>query len=134
MHWTLKRSDNQETLQLHPQFAWADEYDWTPLAQSEPVYTLTGSMDIQQGTKKAGRPITLNGDNAYVTRATLEMLQTWATMPELELTLTHPKGQTYNVIFKRPAVSNIRVLGMDYMPADRGDDDKLHCNIGLLTI
>ena len=134
MHWTLKRSDNQETLQLHPQFVWADEYDWTALAQSNPVYTLTGSMDIQQGTKKAGRPITLNGDDAYISRADLKKLHAWASLPELEFTLTCPKGQNYQVIFSRPIMSNIRAFGMDYMPFDRGDDDKLYGTLHFLTI
>lgn len=133
MDWTLTRQDNNETIKLHEQFVWADEFDWTPLAQSDPVYTLTGSMDIQQGTKKAGRPITLNGDNTRTTRATIARLQAWASVPELSLTLTHPKGQSYPVIFARPAITGITPI-KQYRPLDDSDDDKYTLNLHFLTI
>lgn len=71
MHWILTRADTDEAVRLHPQFFWVDEFDWQALAQSDSVYTLTGAMDIQQGTKKAGRPITLNGDNTRTKRSDL---------------------------------------------------------------
>lgn len=134
MHWQLQPKDDPTILRLHPQFVWADEYDWTALAQSEPVYTLTGSVVIQQGTKKAGRPITLNGDNAYLPRADIKTLQAWAELPELEMTLIHPKGQAYRVIFARPTLSNIRAWGNDYRAFDMSDDDKMQCHVHLLTI
>lgn len=134
MYWTLKRNDTQEIIQLHQQFVWVDEFDWVALAQSEPVYTLTGAMDIQQGTKKAGRPISLNGDHAYVPRAVIAQLKDWAQAPELVMTLTHPKGQSFSVIFGRPAIDAIRVFGRAYMPIDTSDDDKFHCTIHLLTV
>lgn len=133
MHWTLTRQDNRQTLTLHPQMDWTDEYDWTALAQSEPVYTLTGAMDIQQGTKQAGRPITLNGDNAWTPRAELKTLQAWAEIPELEMTLTHPDGRQFKVIFNRPALNSIQAI-KNYRPIDQSDDDMFKVSLNFLTI
>lgn len=133
MDWTLTRQDNNETIKLHEQFVWADEFDWTELAQSNPVYTLTGAMIIQQGTKKAGRPITLNGDNTRTTRADLAKLQAWADVPELQMTLTHPKGKEYKVIFARPNITDINFI-KQYKPEDYEDEDKCTLNLHFLTI
>lgn len=131
--WQLIRNDTKQTLELHPQYTWADEYDWTPLAQSDPVYTLTGAMDIQQGTKKAGRPITLNGNKARITRGDVKMLQAWAIVPELILTLKHPNGQIFDVMFKRPFINNIKEI-KPYRPSDQSDYDNMTADIYLMTI
>lgn len=133
MNWILTRQDNRQMLELHSQFDWINEYDWTPLAQTDPVYTLTGAMDIQQGTKQAGRPITLNGDNAWTSRANVKTLQTWAKAPELEMTLQHPDGGTFKVIFSRPALDNIQAV-KNYKPADQTDNDPFRLNLHFLTI
>lgn len=131
MTWQL--STPTQTLHLHTQFIWADEFAWQALAQSDPVYTLTGAMDIQQGTKKAGRPITLNGDDTRTTRADLAKLQAWADIPELELSLRHPKGKEYKVIFARPAITDITPI-KQYRPIDDSDGDKYTFNLHFLTI
>lgn len=131
MNWQL--STPTDTLHLHPQFIWANEFDWQALAQSDPVYTLTGAMDIQQGIKKAGRPIILNGDDTRTTRADLAKLQTWADIPELEMTLTHPKGQRFGVIFNRPAITDITPI-TQYRPIDDSDDDKYTFNVHFLSV
>lgn len=133
MNWILKRNDNNQMLQLHTQYWWHDEYDWTPLTQSDPVYLLNGSMDIQQGIKKAGRPITLNGDNAWIKRKDINLLQNWAGVPELILTLTHPKGQNFSVIFARPFISEIRHF-VRYRPSDQSDDDNYQLNLHFITV
>lgn len=131
--WLLKRNDNQSTLKLHQQFYWSDEYDWTPLVQSNPVFLLSGAMDIQQGLKLAGRPITLKGDYAYITRGDVKLLQSWANVPELTLTLTHPNQQQYAVIFKRPFIDNIKAI-KPVRPNDELDNDKMTANIHLICI
>lgn len=90
-------------------------------------------MDIQQGAKKAGRPITLNGDNTRTKRSDLVKLQALSDVPELELILTHPKGKTYKVIFARPAMSNIKPI-KQYRPSDDSDEDKYALNLHFMTI
>lgn len=133
MSWTLKRNDDNSKIELHEQLWWIDEYDWTPLAQSDPVYTVTGSMNVQQGTKKAGRTITLDSTYAKFSREQIKTLQTWASVPELTLTLTHPNGQDYRVIFARPAISDIQAM-KPMKPADEDNDDWYQAKLHFLTI
>ena len=69
-------------------------------------YSLGGAAIIQQGTMLAGRPITLGGEWIWLPRATLLTLAVWADVPELEMTLSHPDGRSFNTCFARPALSN----------------------------
>lgn len=107
MKWTMTRKDTQAALELPLDMHWLDEFEWQALAQSAPEYTLGGAVVIQQGTKLAGRPITLGGEWIWLPRAVLVTLQAWADVPELEMTLAHPDGRSFNVCFARPALSNI---------------------------
>ncbi len=133
MSWILKRNDNGQTIDLHRQYMWSDEYDWSETAQSNPVYMFSGAMDIQQGTKKAGRPITLDCTHARITRGDVKTLQAWSNIPELQMTLTHPDGRTFNVAFRRPFIDQIKVI-IDLRPEDQSDSDKMTANIHLMTV
>lgn len=133
MTWQLKRKDNNAVLSLHKQYWWSDEYEWTSLAQSEPVYTLSGAMDIQQGTMLAGRPITLDCEHARIKRIDVQTLQNWSEVPELEMTLTHPDGRTFKVIFARPAIKDIKEV-KHHRPGDELPDDLFTANIYLMTV
>lgn len=133
MSWQLKRNDNQATLSLHNQYWWSDEYGWSSLKQSDPVYTLSGAMDIQQGTMLAGRPITLDCSKARIKRMDVETLQDWTMVPELTLTLTHPDGRTFDVMFAATALTDIVDI-KGYRPADQSPDDPFTANINLLTV
>ncbi len=130
--WQLKRNDNNEILKLHSQFDWIDEYEWTAIAQSNPVYTLTGSQIIQQGIKKAGRPITLDGTDTRTSRVDVETLQEWANISGLTMTLTHPKGKIYKVIFVRPFITNLQAK--KYRPSDQEGKDKFRFNLHFITV
>lgn len=99
-NWQLKRKDNNAVIELPQDLYWADEFDWSDLAQSNPVYTVGGAVVVQQGIKTAGRPITLTGQWVWLTRTDYQTLQTWSQVPELEMTLTHYDGRLFNVIFR----------------------------------
>ena len=133
MSWQLKRNDNQAVLELHSQYWWRDEYGWTSLKQSDPVVMLSGAIDIQQGTMLAGRPITLDCSKARIKRSELENLQDWSMVPELEMTLIHPDGRTYNVIFSRPAISDVDAI-KNYRAGDEQGNDMFKANINLMTV
>lgn len=133
MSWQLKRNDNQATLTLHKQYWWSDEYEWSSLKQSEPVYSLSGAMHIDQGTMLAGRPITLDSTHARLHRADVQLLQGWASVPEITMTLTHPDGRTFNVMFAATALTDIVDI-KGYRPADQSSDDPMTANINLLTV
>lgn len=98
--WKLTRHDTAEALTLPQDMQWTDEFDWTAVAQTAPVYALSGSLLVQQGVKLAGRPITLAGSWVWHPRATLAKLRDWADSPNLKMTLTHYDGRTFTVIFR----------------------------------
>lgn len=107
MHWKLTRKDTSDHVNLPEDMYWQDEFDWQALAQATPQYSLGGAVIVQQGTMLAGRPITLGGEWIWLPRATLLTLAAWADVPELEMTLSHPDGRSFNTCFARPALSNI---------------------------
>ena len=88
------------TVSLPEDLYWADEFNWTALVQTA-ERTITGALIIQQATRIAGRPVTLqpDGDSGWIPRGVLEQLRTWATIPQCEMTLTH-RGVTRQVIWR----------------------------------
>lgn len=92
-------------LPLPDDLLWADEHAWSPAVVSV-SYLLTGALLVQSATRQAGRPITLVGpsDMAWVTRATVATLHTWAAAPlgaasgRFELTLRD--ARVFTVAFR----------------------------------
>lgn len=132
MHWTLTRTDTDDVIKLHPQFEWVDEFDWTPIAQSEPVYTLTGAMALERGIKQAGRPITLDGKLAVLTHHTLKKLLGWAGLG-LALKLGCPDGRIFAVVFDRSPLSDVKEFVI-HRYSDKEGKDLYHATIRFLTI
>ena len=91
MHWTLTRKDNNERLELPARLRWTDEHDWQAIAQATPQYSLGGAVIVQQGTKLAGRPVTLGNEDQHnwLRKATITTLLAWADVPERNL--SHPR-------------------------------------------
>lgn len=88
-----------DSINLPEDLWWADETDWTPVAQGT-EYATTGSLMVDVSSKQAGQPITLVGDDqtAWVTRATVLALQELAADPGLEMTLV-VHSRTFTAIF-----------------------------------
>ena len=78
---------------------WADEFDWSPLAQQATEYSLTGALIVQQAVKQAGRPITLEGGRefAWLTRTEVAALKALLDAGE-EMTLTLHDARTFTVL------------------------------------
>lgn len=125
MHWTLK---DTQTIQLHPQFVWVDEFDWQASVSSEPIYTLTGAMIIETGIKKAGRPITLKGDDVWLDKALLVKL---FDLQGKTLTLGVPDGRIFDVLLKK--LTNVAPITR-YQKADETDTDQWRCDILMMTV
>jgi len=96
----LKRKDTGETIALPDDMQWQDELEWSAVAQAAPQRTLSGGLVIQQGVKQNGRPVTLAGDWAWHKKADLLRLREWGDVPELVMTLAHPDGRSFDVIFR----------------------------------
>lgn len=99
MNLILKRNDTQESIELPQDLRWIDEHDWSAIAQASPERTLSGSQIIQQGVKRAGRPITLSADNVWLPLSTVQKLRDWTDIAELKMTYTHYDGRVFDVIF-----------------------------------
>jgi len=111
---------------------WTDEFDWSPIQQSE-AYTLTGALVIESGKMLAGRPITLAGSetSAWASRATVKALYALLdTNPTLTLTLND--ARTFSVKFKHGAQPIQAKPIIDYNNPD--DSDIYALTIKLLTV
>jgi hypothetical protein len=58
----LKRNATNETVPLENGFLWSDEFDWKPIEQNQ-ERAIDGTLIIQEGKKKSGRPITLSASD-----------------------------------------------------------------------
>jgi len=89
-----------DALELPKDLTWVDEFDWTPVQQTE-TYTLTGALVLESGIKQAGRTITLSGNaSGWAERSLIKSLyaKLTATPP---LTLTLHDGRVFNVAFNQ---------------------------------
>lgn len=85
---TLTHAASSTSVTLPDALDWTDEYSWSPVQQSK-QYTTTGALLIEEGTKQAGRPITLQGsaDTTWCTRALVDQLHAWAHTAGIQLLL-----------------------------------------------
>lgn len=109
---TLTHTASSTTVTLPDALSWADEYTWSPVEQTK-TWTTTGALLIEEGTKQAGRPITLEGseDRTWCTRAVVDQLHAWAQTAGRVLVLTL-RGVAHNVTFdhERGALQGLPVL------------------------
>ena len=132
-YWQLKRKDNAAVMLLPQDMHWADEFDWSRIAQAAPQRTLSGGLVIQQGIKLNGRPITLTGEWAWHSRAALLTLRDWSDTPALEMQLMHYDGREFDVTFRlhESAMSNVEPVR--YTTPER-DGEPYRATINLMTI
>lgn len=114
----LQDNTSLQVVELANGLIWIDEFDWTPV-ESNVSYSLTGAQIIEQGTKQAGRPISLSPPDdtmGWMMRADLMVLKTWAQTAGRRMTLTI-NGDDYQVMFAsgnpitaKPAI-NLPVYG-----------------------
>lgn len=79
----LVNKQNGVVLELPYDLYPIDDLNWSAVVSSG-TYTLTGAFDVQQSTKKAGKPLTVqsNGDLGLVTRDVVNELHAWCSVPE----------------------------------------------------
>ena len=133
MTWQLKRKDTGETLALPADLQWQDEMDWSAVAQAAPQRTLSGALVIQEGAKLNGRPVTLAGDWAWHRRSDLLRLREWGDVPELVMTLAHPDGRSFDVIFRLHEKQFAKAEAVAFC-APETDDTPYLATINLMTV
>jgi hypothetical protein len=89
-----------DAITLPSDLIWTDEFDWTPVQQSE-NYSLTGALYLETGIKQAGRLITLTGgpDSAWIPRSTLAALYA-KLAAAAAMTLTLNDARSFSVVFR----------------------------------
>lgn len=100
----LIRKATSQTVPLEDGFLWSDEFDWKPIEQNQ-ERAVDGTLIIQEGKKKSGRPITLlskENSQGWVKRSVLSVIQDWSALQDEKFTLIfeypHDNRQ-FNVIF-----------------------------------
>lgn len=99
----LKRKATNETVPIEDGFLWSDEFSWKPIEQNQ-ERAVDGTLIIQEGKKKSGRPITLSPSDSqgWIKRSSLSILKDWSALQDEQFTLVfeypHDTRQ-FNVIF-----------------------------------
>lgn len=98
------RKLTNETVPIENGFLWSDEFAWKPIEQNQ-EFAVDGTLIVQEGKKKSGRPITLlskTDKQGWIKRAALSKLQDWSALQNEQFTLVfeypHDTRQ-FNVIF-----------------------------------
>ncbi|WP_278395329.1 hypothetical protein [Acinetobacter venetianus] len=98
------RKATNETVLLENGFLFSDEFNWKPVEQNQ-EYAVDGTLIVQEGKKKSGRPITLlskTEKQGWIKRAVLSVIQDWSALQDEQFTLVfeypHDTRQ-FNVIF-----------------------------------
>lgn len=112
-------------LSLPEGLVWTDEFGHDPLAAST-RRTVAGREVRQHGRKLAGRPVTLAGGDAWLTRTELLALRELAEAdPETPLSLTLEDGRTLAVYFRHEGSASEPALSAtplaDYADPGPGD-------------
>lgn len=103
----LVRKSTSETVSLEDGFLWSDEFEWKPIEQKL-ERAIDGTLIIQEGKKKSGRPITLqpaDQEMGWVQLKYLKTLYEWSLLQEqfrLEFEYPHD-NRHFNVIFNHEA-------------------------------
>lgn len=99
MKLTNKRT--REVIELPYDLYPIDDLNWSPVV-STTTYLLNGAYDVQQGVKKAGKPITLQSNESLglgaVTRDVVNSLHTQCAIPETFFTMQYEAdGETKEI-------------------------------------
>ncbi|WHP06756.1 hypothetical protein QLH32_04605 [Acinetobacter corruptisaponis] len=99
----LVRKATTEAVLIEDGFLWSDEFDWKPVEQNI-ERAIDGTLIVQEGKKKSGRPITLSPSDGqgWIKRSDLSTIQGWSALQDEQFTLIfeypHDNRQ-FNVIF-----------------------------------
>jgi len=120
---SITLADNAGSLTLNSDLAWVDEYNWHPVDQTV-ERTLTGAIIVSAAVRTKGRPITLQAtdeNSGWITKAALDALRNWATVPGKVLTLTL-SGTARTVMFRHDEGSAIEATPVVFYSDLTSDD------------
>lgn len=133
MNWQLTRTDTNDTVELPQDMQWIDEFGWSSVVQTEPTYSLSGSLLVQQGKRLAGRPITLTGEWVWHKRQTVATLLSWAEELNLPMTLKHYDGRVFSVCFRLHDTALGNVEAVQYATPENANE-RYVLTLNLMTV
>lgn len=97
---------------------WVDEFAWAAAKRSV-ERSITGAQIIDEATKVAGRPITLQGaqDQGWIRRATLLAVRALADVPGGQYQLTLATGEQFTVMFAPDEAIDAQPISRPELPA-----------------
>lgn len=127
-------------LRLPDGLVWADEFDWSPVAQATD-YSLSGALLLQESIKQSGRPITLKGQQdgnhytagvmrgqSFLGWSSLDALRAALMVANTTLTLTLHDGRTFRVTPRQEGDGPLKVeprpVFKSFAPATPGADTR----------
>lgn len=121
----LIRKATSEAVPLEDGFLWSDEFEWKPIEQKQ-ERAIDGTLIVQEGKKKSGRPITLqpaDQEMGWIKLKHLKTLYEWSLLQEqfqLEFEWPHDTRR-FNVIFNHEAGA-LEAKPVKNIPAVSEDD------------
>jgi len=90
-----------DTLTLPSELRWIDEYSWSAV-KSNIKYSLQGRRKVAEYSvyNEAGRPITLVGEDSWITKSDLDTLLSWSEDTDKQMTLTFHDSSVKYVRFR----------------------------------
>jgi hypothetical protein len=120
------------TIDLPGDIQWTDEFAWSPVVQQS-EYASDGTLILEETLRQAGRHITLStGAFALVSRATVDALRGWESMPGIQMTLVLADGVSRAVQWRRPGIQ--ARPWQDYHIAPPASDDPFTVTLNFLEI
>ena len=119
-------------IDLPPDLIWVDELTVSRVAQRS-KRSAFATLIVSAMQLSGGQPITLQGEgnSAWIERATLKQIKSWASVPGLRLQLDL-RGEAFTVIFDHGDADTTRAMGMDSVIdySDKQDND-YYCSLVL---
>jgi len=114
-----------EGITLPDDIIWSDEFAGFGVGQIV-TPTLTTALVVEEIAQVAGRAITLESDGAWVSRGTVQLLETLAATPldGTTLTLNWGDGRTFDVVFDRSSGGAIEA--QEVFPLAAADQTSSH--------
>ena len=119
-------------IDLPPDLIWVDELTASKVAQRS-KRSAFATLIVSAMQLSGGQQITLQGEgnSAWIERATLKQIKSWASVPGRRLQLDR-RGEVFTVIFDHGDADTTRAMGMDSVIdySDKQDDD-YYCSLVL---
>lgn len=129
---TITLTKDATTLELPEDLFWIDEFSWARVAQ-ETTRSTTGALLVDVATRQGGRSITLQGqgNTAWITRAALKTVSSWAQLPGQTFTL-NLRGEVFTVLFDHGSGDTTNAINQAAVVefSDIADDD-FYCSLVL---